>query len=100
MDTVEGVALALSEDQFEILDEHHRDIDQYRASLLVKPTDLGPLYQEPVLAEAYITAVDSPAEYLDVHSGPREWVDQGHGDDWDFDALNSLAWNIYVHNRL
>ena len=103
LDTVEGVAVALSEDQIKILDEHHKHIGYhgYRKSIHVKPTDLGPIYKEPVSAEAYIIAVDSPAEYFDANSGPRKFMQWNkYGEDWDNEALNKLAMNIYMHNRL
>ena len=50
-----------------ILDILHKHFNQYRESVIVKPTDLGPIYKEPVLAEAYITAVESSDEFMNVH---------------------------------
>ena len=63
--------------------------------MFVKPTDPGPIYIEPFKAEAYITAVNSPDEFLKTsidHSKLRE--------DWDSEALVSLAMNIYIHDKI
>ena len=64
--------------------------------MYVKPTDLGPLYKEPVLAEAYIATVDSPAEYLSYDNR----FDRDASDDFDWGSFISVAWNVYVYDRL
>ena len=64
--------------------------------MYLKPTDLGPHYKEPVLAEVYLSAVDSPDELLSWNNTPSpKWLDG-----FDHDALGSRVLNIYIHDRL
>ena len=63
--------------------------------MYLKPTDMGPHYKEPVLAEVYLSAVDSPDEIFSWNLPKSEWFA-----DFDTEAVVSLALNIYIHDRL
>ena len=43
--------------------------------MYLKPTDLGPHYKEPVLAEVYLSAVDSPDELFSWKTPKPKWYD-------------------------
>ena len=68
--------------------------------MYVKPTDLGPIYKEPILAQVYITAVESYDELLNFKEVMRLLKSHDPISNLDNYAFSTLAMNIYIHNRL
>ena len=62
--------------------------------MFLKPTDLGPIYKEPILAQVYTAVMENPKDYIGVHVLIEERPIALHD---DFDAL---AMNTYLHNKL
>ena len=94
LDIVTGVAVRLKKSQIELLDNYVDCPNRYkREQIILKPTDLGPIYKEPIFAEVYFVIINSPTDYLkpktpkkDVLMNPKE--------------VYAMFLNIYLHNRL
>ena len=63
--------------------------------MFLKPTDLGPLYKEPILAQVYTPVMENPKDYIGVHT----LIEDRPIDLYPTD-FGALAMNTYLHNKL
>ena len=61
--------------------------------MYLKPSDLGPVYKEPIFAEVYIMVVNDPEDYL-FSKNKRDII-------LELDLnIYDIYMNIYLHDRL